>query len=134
MDKSSETFIPAPLKWAAFGYFAYQSSDGQPWDPALYTRTLPLLLLIFLIANRLEKIFTRIYAHPLKDIPGPFLAKWTRLWEFSKEIKGDMTLEFHEKLVPQYGNVVRVGPNRVRIKDPEAFHIVSARLLYSDLE
>ena len=56
---------------------------------------------------------------PLRDIPGPFLARFTRLWYFFAIYKGDFELAnigLHKK----YGPIVRIAPNEYSIDDFEA--------------
>lgn len=56
---------------------------------------------------------------PLRAIPGPFLARFTRLWYFHAVYKGNFELtnvELHKK----YGSVVRVAPNEYSIDDVDA--------------
>lgn len=46
---------------------------------------------------------------PLKNVPGPFLARYTRLWELSAVIRGNIhckTVELHQK----YGLYSMEGP------------------------
>lgn len=58
------------------------------------------------------------YFHsPLRDFPGPVLARLTNLWRFLDVFHGrpDKTqLELHRK----YGSAVRVGPNVISLSDP----------------
>ncbi|KAL2066183.1 hypothetical protein VTL71DRAFT_2254 [Oculimacula yallundae] len=61
---------------------------------------------------------------PQRSIPGPFLARFTRLWYFSQIYKGDFerqNISLHE----QYGPIVRVAPDEYSINDVEA-----ARTIY----
>jgi hypothetical protein len=56
---------------------------------------------------------------PLRDIPGPFLARFTRLWYFFEVYKGSFeisNLALHKK----YGPIVRIAPNEYSIDDVEA--------------
>ena len=59
------------------------------------------------------------YLHPLSQYPGPFLASLTKLWK----VYHFTTLHLSEKLVQvheQYGEVVRVGPNELSFRTPQA--------------
>lgn len=61
---------------------------------------------------------------PLRAVPGPFLARFTRLWYFLEIYKGsfeETDIKLHEK----YGPVVRVAPYEYSIDDIEA-----ARTIY----
>ena len=56
---------------------------------------------------------------PLRDIPGPFLARFTRLWYLIEIYKGSFELteiELHKK----YGSIVRVAPHEYSIDDVNA--------------
>ena len=60
---------------------------------------------------------------PLRDIPGPFLARFTRLWYFFAIYKGSFektNIELHRK----YGPIVRVAPGEYSIDDYEAARII----------
>lgn len=65
----------------------------------------------------------RRYFSPLSDIPGPFVASFTRLWHMNRILKGDQNLELirlHDKL----GHFVRVAPNEVSVSHPDALRKV----------
>lgn len=54
---------------------------------------------------------------PLKDIPGPFLAKFSNIWRLIDHYKATQIISqrrLHEKLGP----AVRIGPNVVSLSDP----------------
>ena len=56
---------------------------------------------------------------PLRDIPGPLLARFTRLWYFIEIYKGSFevtNVELHKK----YGPIVRIAPMEYSIDDVEA--------------
>ncbi|KAN0119335.1 cytochrome P450 [Hyaloscypha variabilis] len=60
-----------------------------------------------------------VVADPLRDIPGPFLARFTRLWYFFEVYKGSFettNLNLHKK----YGPIVRIAPNEYSVDDVEA--------------
>ncbi|KUL82310.1 hypothetical protein ZTR_09714 [Talaromyces verruculosus] len=88
-------------------------------------------------------LFRRIYVAfwgPLKDIPGPFWAKLTRLWEIYALIPGNLEEQlidlhrrhgtneivkfFAESQLTDPGPIVRIGPNKCSIDDPEAVKII----------
>ncbi|EME82021.1 uncharacterized protein MYCFIDRAFT_77669 [Pseudocercospora fijiensis CIRAD86] len=51
------------------------------------------------------------------NVPGPFLARFTRLWELRQMLRG----EFHEtivKLHKQHGPIVRISPNLYSLNSP----------------
>lgn len=54
----------------------------------------------------------------LRDVPGPFIAKFTDLWRLLvvwRRDSHDRYLELHNK----YGDLVRIGPNCVSISKPD---------------
>lgn len=60
---------------------------------------------------------------PLRSVPGPLLARFTRLWYLYKIYKGDFertNVNLHKK----YGPVVRIAPNEYSIDDVEAAKII----------
>ncbi|KAK0736748.1 hypothetical protein B0T21DRAFT_269701, partial [Apiosordaria backusii] len=57
-------------------------------------------------------IVYRLFFHPLRHIPGPFIAKITKLYGPWTARNGQMHLE-QTKLIKKYGNFVRVAPNEV---------------------
>ena len=71
----------------------------------------------------LSMLIYRVFFHPLKDYPGPFMAKITQ-WHhvFSIINKNDNYMRLH-KLHQQYGEYVRVGPNLLSIADPDIVEI-----------
>ncbi len=61
----------------------------------------------------------QILLDPLRDIPGPLLARFTRFWSFFEIYKGTFELT-NIKLHKRYGPIVRIGPNEYSIDDVEA--------------
>nr|GAT50699.1 predicted protein [Mycena chlorophos] len=61
--------------------------------------------------------------HPLAHLPGPTLAKVSKLWGLKLALSGNtarVTKELHEK----YGDVVRNGPNSVSVNNGDAVRAV----------
>lgn len=52
----------------------------------------------------------------LRNLPGPFLARFSGLHRLSMVVHGDAPASYRE-LHAQYGNIVRVGPNHVSVSD-----------------
>ncbi|OQE30752.1 hypothetical protein PENFLA_c002G06919 [Penicillium flavigenum] len=73
---------------------------------------LPLLLLTIQIILRITKFLTS----PLRNIPGPFWARFSNLWYFNRLRQGQFEHD-NIKLHKQYGPIVRVGPNHYSISD-----------------
>ena len=59
----------------------------------------------------------------LRSIPGPFIARFSRLYLLIQATKGNqhiLYLNLHKK----YGKMVRVGPNKVAISDPDMITVI----------
>lgn len=60
---------------------------------------------------------------PIKNIPGPFFAKFTHLWRFFDVYGGRPELT-HQILHEKYGHAVQLAPNVVSISDPKLLRTV----------
>jgi len=56
---------------------------------------------------------------PLRSVPGPLLARFTRLWYFLEVYKGSFEVE-NIKLHEKYGPIVRIAPYEYSIDDVDA--------------
>ncbi|KAB8230800.1 cytochrome P450 [Aspergillus alliaceus] len=67
-------------------------------------------------------LFYRYYIKdPLRSVPGPFLASWSRLWLLRQVYSGQLhisDIKAHEK----YGPIYRAAPNYVIVNDPKYIH------------
>ncbi|RDW79279.1 cytochrome P450 [Aspergillus mulundensis] len=81
---------------------------------------LPLLLLFTFLALRL---LWRRFGSGLSGIPGPALAKCTRLWKLHSVWKGDHHLT-EINLHRRHGPLVRIGPRHVSVADPKAIPVI----------
>src|ERR1700761_801731 len=73
---------------------------------------------LFLAPSFLYLLYYTLFS-PIAWVPGPFLAKVSRLWLAYHGYKGD----FHRILVDlhaRYGDTVRIGPDEVSVADPDA--------------
>lgn len=73
------------------------------------------VLILLLLRNRFRK--------GLSDIPGPTLAKYTRLWKLHNVWKGDhhnTAIALHR----EHGHLVRIGPKHISVGDPKAIPII----------
>ncbi|KAK5046898.1 hypothetical protein LTR84_007252 [Exophiala bonariae] len=57
------------------------------------------------------------YKKELRQIPGPFFARFSGLYRLSLVLTGRAPLEYR-RVHQEYGSIVRVGPNHVSISDP----------------
>jgi len=74
-------------------------------------------LLLFALYIVLRAVYVAL--DPLRDIPGPFLARFTRIWYFFEIYKGSFersNIELHKN----YGPIVRIAPDEYSIDDVEA--------------
>lgn len=75
-------------------------------------------------ASILYNVFHQVTS-PLKDVPGPFLARWTKFWYFRSVWKGQAhheSIELHRKYAAQghfYAPIVRLGPKLYSITQPD---------------
>ncbi|KXX75061.1 Pisatin demethylase [Madurella mycetomatis] len=79
----------------------------------------PGSLISLAVITLLTVFIKRRYFSPLSDIPGPFFASITRLWQINTLIRGDSINVFYD-LHQRYGPFVRVAPNEVSVSHPEA--------------
>lgn len=73
-----------------------------------------LLVMVWILGQCIYNIFL----HPLRHIPGPLLAKLSRCWLFSLEIRGTQHLKIHS-LHRKYGVLSLRLPNEYRQLTPE---------------
>ena len=78
-----------------------------------------VLLLTPLFLHSLYKA----YATPLRHIPGPWIAKFARLW-LLRAINSREYQRINVGLHRKYGPVVRISPNEYSIDDPDASNII----------
>ena len=65
------------------------------------------------------------FAGPLGPLPGPFEARFSRLWMIKHSWRGDMhrtMIELHKR----HGKLVRTGPNEVSVADLSAIKKIYA--------
>ncbi|KAF4535861.1 Cytochrome P450 [Lasiodiplodia theobromae] len=83
------------------------------------THHLALVVIACVAVVLCVRSFIRALFSPLRSVPGPFLARFTRLWYLWKVWRGDFqktNIELHRK----YGPVVRITPYDYSIDDPSA--------------
>ncbi|OCT49467.1 Isotrichodermin C-15 hydroxylase [Cladophialophora carrionii] len=64
-------------------------------------------------------VIYNVYFHPLRHLPGPLVARATRLPMVVNKFRGNAT--WHSKLHEKYGDVVRLAPNEVSFINPQAW-------------
>ncbi|EXJ71806.1 uncharacterized protein A1O5_05616 [Cladophialophora psammophila CBS 110553] len=91
-----------------------QLQDLQHNVPVVIAVSCALLILSYLL---------RVLFSPLRDVKGPALARYTRLWELYQNWEGrleQVTVALHKR----YGPIVRLAPNRFSIGDPAAIRTI----------
>ncbi|KAH7306139.1 cytochrome P450 [Rhexocercosporidium sp. MPI-PUGE-AT-0058] len=81
------------------------------------------LAVAFMTTYELGWITYRRYFHPLRSVPGPFLASVTRLWIVFVTARGDME-KTQRALHKKHGYLIRIAPNEVACSDPEAIKVI----------
>ena len=79
----------------------------------------PLALLLWTLFSKLYQAYTS----PLRDVKGPWLARFTRLW-YAMSSYSRKSHEIHTDLHKKYGPIVRIAPNDYSIDDLEASKII----------
>lgn len=80
------------------------------------------LVTLFFILIILSYVHGR-FRSSLANIPGPPLAKWTKLWRLYDVYKGQShhtAIRLHQ----QHGPLVRIAPNVVSVGDPQAIKTI----------
>jgi hypothetical protein len=62
-----------------------------------------------------------LWFHPLRNFPGPFLARSTRIWYCRKLLSGKVSFDIGDAHA-KYGDVVRIGPDELSFNDPAAWN------------
>ncbi|KAI4236460.1 MAG: hypothetical protein LQ349_002532 [Xanthoria aureola] len=94
--------------------------DGQSESPHWHLILTVLFSLLVVYASRITYLQ---YSNPLRKIPGPWLARYTRFWLWKSVVSRDwhrICLASHRR----YGPIVRIAPNEYSIDDPEAPKII----------
>ena len=82
------------------------------WSLTRSTGVVGLVTVSFLVTLFASMLFYRLVLHPLKQFPGPFIAKVTKLWFPFQITTGFHNFRVLHKLHQQYGDFVRTGKCR----------------------
>ncbi|KAJ9606466.1 Cytochrome p-450 [Cladophialophora chaetospira] len=80
-------------------------------------------LLAITIVTCLTALLLREWRSSLRRIPGPLFARISNFYLFTNALRGNMHVLFGQ-LHRKYGNIVRVGPNKVSIADPTLLPVI----------
>ncbi|KAH7160421.1 cytochrome P450 [Dactylonectria estremocensis] len=94
--------------------------DGSPIELA---KRFLLTIALVVTSYYFVPLFHGLLFSSLRKVPGPFLARLTRYWEYHMVKRGDSNLEYI-RLHKKYGPVVRVGPNRYSVSQPADVKII----------
>lgn len=86
--------------------------------------SIPALLLVGVVGYIVYTIACAVF-DPLRSVPGPFLARFTRLWWLIDAYKGAFektNIELHKK----YGPIVRLAPGLYSVDDVDAAKVIYA--------
>jgi hypothetical protein len=89
----------------------------QPTVAAVLTFVKSHLVLCLVVLYALSVLYGR-YRPALAGIPGPTLAKWTKLWRLYDVYKGQShqtAISLHQR----HGPLVRIAPNVISVGDPQ---------------
>lgn len=75
-----------------------------------------VVVLVFTTVSYAVSCLLSYFRPHLCQLPGPVLARFTRLWKVYISLKGDSHIEY-QKLHRKYGPIIRTGPNAVSVGD-----------------
>jgi hypothetical protein len=81
----------------------------------IFTYTIQVIVLLLLLCT----LIYRIFFHPLRSVPGPWLNKISELPAAWNLLRGNQHI-YYMRLHEDYGPVVRVSPNEVSFISTEA--------------
>ncbi|KAJ6552794.1 benzoate para-hydroxylase [Mycena capillaripes] len=92
-----------------------------PWSLSLFSLQAMSLVVIFGLFAAVT-----IYCDTLRQVPGPFIARWTPLWLGYQARMGRryLAIDIVHKAHSKYGPVVRIAPTHVSVAHPDAIGIV----------
>ncbi|KAH7053460.1 pisatin demethylase [Macrophomina phaseolina] len=96
---------------------AFGAADVQ--RAAIYVALFPVAYFLLTLTQRIYASFLG----PLREVRGPWMARFTKLWEFFALWRGDFeqrNLALHRR----HGKIVRISPNKYAIDDPDAVRII----------
>lgn len=93
------------------------------YSPLQATLTAALWFSSYVGGVFLSMLIYRLFFHRLRHYPGPFLAKITQLHHIAMVFERADHFRYLDKLHQQYGEYVRIGPNKLSIADPDIVDI-----------
>lgn len=82
-----------------------------------------LQLLIALVITLSLAVLSEVHTTGLKEIPGPFFARFSNLWRLIETWRGHYERTVQD-LHRRHGNIVRIGPKIVSLTDPDVIESI----------
>ncbi|KAF9463856.1 benzoate para-hydroxylase [Collybia nuda] len=82
-----------------------------------------VLLLVAALVLAIFKVWRSLRRDPLRDIPGPFFARWTPLWLAYHARRGRRYIAV-DQLHKEYGTFVRISPNHISVAHKDAIPVI----------
>lgn len=92
-------------------------------QPIMLTLKIAVLAGSFLLLARFLFLIAKSFSSPTRHLPGPFWARFTRLWYFKRVALGGFERE-NIALHRKYGPIVRLAPNMFSIDSPESVNMM----------
>lgn len=119
-----ESLFPT-AKLIAIYYLLMSRPITNSMDLVEARKALPVFLwgVFVFVAYSTTQLLYNVFFHPLRNYPGPSLAKFSILWKLLGNLRGRKAHRIHEAHV-QYGPVVRVAPNELSFSEPTAVKVI----------
>ena len=101
----------------------FQFTDGSMYSGQVLVEHWKLGLVVAFCSYILLNTLWTALRSGLRGIPGPFAARFTRLYLFRQATKGNGHTLYYD-LHQRYGKLVRVGPEKVSISDADAIPLI----------
>jgi hypothetical protein len=82
-----------------------------------------LICVVCLILITLVRLTVTAFNPGVRQLPGPFFAKFTDLWRTYYAYRGEL-FKKQQELQKRYGDYVRIGPKTVLISESDVFQEV----------
>lgn len=100
------------------------AAPNRQWD--LFIARAWRASIIFLVTLFLLQLLGYLYSatrSDLRQIPGPFAAKFTQLWRVWRLWSGDALNEY-PRIHDRYGKIVRTAPNVISVADIDMIPVI----------
>lgn len=95
--------------------------SDHPWGEA--ATNLPTLFALGLFILWVLTYVVAAFGTELRKLPGPFFAKFTRLYLFIQAAKGNAHTLYVDLHI-RYGSIVRVAPDKVSLANPDHIPLI----------